>query len=320
MSQLILGIDGGGSKTVALVGDATGHVRGRGNAGRANYQTAGLAAAVTAIVTATERALANAGLDNTALPVAVACVALAGVDRPDDQARVTAALEVQGLAQRLVVVNDALPLLAAGCPDGWGIALVSGTGSICYGRSPDGRLARAGGWGYLFGDEGSGCALALEALRLAAQTADGRAQATDVLTAVLQALGLNTPEQLITAVYQEARGRPDRLATLAPVVLALAEAGNDDARQLVSTQARALARHVNAVAARLSLPEPPLALSGGLFIHHAWWREQVVQAITIPIGPVSIVTEPAVGALRLAQTLLERDTNSQVYGTTGSSA
>ena len=82
------------------------------------------------------------------------------------------------LARHVEVTNDAAILLAAGTPDGWGVALVSGTGSIAFGRAPDGRTARGGGWGYLLGDEGSAYALVLAGLQAVARAADGRGEPT----------------------------------------------------------------------------------------------------------------------------------------------
>ena len=100
------------------------------------------------------------------------------------------------------MIEDAALLLAAGTPDGWGVAVVAGTGSMAFARGTDGRTARAGGWGPLLGDEGSGYALALSGLRAAARAADGRAQATLLTDRLLAACGLSRPEDLVGIVYQ----------------------------------------------------------------------------------------------------------------------
>ena len=90
------------------------------------------------------------------------------------------------MARSVRIVHDAVPILAAGSPEGWGVALISGTGSLAFGRDRQGRSCRAGGWGFLFGDEGSGYAIALAGLRAAAQAADGRAPATRLLEGFLE--------------------------------------------------------------------------------------------------------------------------------------
>jgi len=183
-AELLLGIDGGGSTTCAALADARGRILGVGTAGSSNLQIVGLEGVVAAVEVAIQAARRAAGVASDA-PVKVACLGLAGVDRPGDRERVSTALRVRSLAERLLLVSDSELVLAAGCPEGWGLALVSGTGSICFGRAPDGRTARAGGWGYLLGDEGSGFAIAQQALRLAARTADGRAEAHELLEAAL---------------------------------------------------------------------------------------------------------------------------------------
>src|SRR5207302_776208 len=107
--------------------------------------------------------------------------------------------------------EDAALLLAAGTPEGWGVAVVAGTGSMAFARAADGRTARAGGWGPLLGDEGSGYAIALAGLRAAARSADGRAQVTPLTDRLLAAYGLTRPQELIGAVYRGGgRGRPTR--------------------------------------------------------------------------------------------------------------
>src|SRR4029453_12414402 len=88
--------------------------------------------------------------------------------------------------------------LAAGAPEGWGVALIAGTGSFCWGRDAAGRSARVGGWGFLLGDEGSGYDLAVQALRLATQTADGRAEAHAILRAILDHWGPRLPGSFLS--------------------------------------------------------------------------------------------------------------------------
>ena len=113
------------------------------------------------------------------------------------------------LAHKIEVTTDAAILLAAGTPEGWGLALVAGTGSIAYGRMADGRRARAGGWGHLLGDEGSAYALVLAGLRAVARAADGRGPATVLTERFLAEMSLSRPQELVPAIY---RGGADRAA------------------------------------------------------------------------------------------------------------
>ena len=118
-------------------------------------------------------------------------------------------------ARRLVMVNDGDLVVAAGTPEGWGVGVIAGTGSIAVGRTKDERTARAGGWGHLIGDEGSAYGVVLDALRLVARRADGRdAQppGRDPLTErICAAFGVAKPSQIVTTIYS-----PDFTRTESP--------------------------------------------------------------------------------------------------------
>ena len=182
---------------------------------------------------------------------------LAGADRPQEQDRSSAPGPSNSVWRRKVeVVNDAQLLLAAGTPDGWGIALVAGTGSIAFGRTPDGRTGRAGGWGYLLGDEGSAYALVMNALQEVAHC--GRRSRAAHRADRATALGdgrASEPMDLIPAVY---RGGWDRtaLAGLAPIVLDAAGQGDEVAARIAAHGAHQLALTVAAAAMRLELCRP----------------------------------------------------------------
>jgi len=301
-TELFLGIDGGGSKTHALLADHAGNVLGSGTAPSSNYQAVGMAAATTAVQQAIAAARADARID-LQTEIAAACVGLAGVDRAGDRALWEAYLAREPVARRIVLRNDAELLLAAGTPDGWGVALICGTGSICYGCAPDGRTARAGGWGYLLGDEGSGYDIARGALRLVTQTADGRAGAHTLLQAVLDHWQLAQPVELITHVYRPGVGRAD-IAPLAGVVVALAAAGDPYAVEIVLHSARELARLIRAVVGKLHLDAPPLALGGGVLGASTVLQRAVLGHVGVVLGPAQYVAQPAHGAIVLAQRVL----------------
>jgi N-acetylglucosamine kinase-like BadF-type ATPase len=228
---------------------------------------------------------------------------LAGAGRAEDREGVLRGARRIHLAQRIDVVTDAALLLAAGTPDGWGLALVAGTGSIAWGRAADGREGRAGGWGYLLGDEGSGYAIALSALRAVVQAADGTGPTTLLEEELLRSLHVIEPRELVALVYG---GTLDRaaLAGLAPLVIGIA-AGDAVARQIVEAQARQLAHTAAAAARTLGLTAFPLALAGGLLLGSEAYRVRVLEALKesgLRPEPVTLVREPAEGALRLAMT------------------
>ncbi len=305
--SLILGIDGGGTKTVAwlaacAVGDEP-RVIGRGTAGPSNVQAVGFDSAIENLNDAVAAAFDHAGIASAA--VAAAVVALAGSDRRESRQEIERWAEGRRLARRLRVVNDALPVLAAGSPDGWGVALVCGTGSFCFGQSRDGRRTRAGGWGYLFGDEGSGYAIAAAGLRAAAKAEDGRAEATELLPAFLRRLRLNQSAELIPAVYRMADDRA-AIASLAEVVTATAAKQDAVAEQIVMDAAGELAAMVAAVTRELDFASEtfPLVLSGGVLLGFEGLRNRLrarLGSLRLHPSPLASVREPVAGAIKLAQ-------------------
>ncbi len=304
-TTLLLGLDGGGSKTLALLADAAGRVMGRGAAGSSNYQNIGAEAAWAALDAAIAAAFADAGM--TPGPVAAVCLGLAGVDRPEDRALFEGWAAGRFGAAAVIIANDAEIVLAAGTPAGWGVALISGTGSIVFGRHPSGAMARAGGWGHILGDEGSGYAIGLAALRAVMAAFDGRGPATALTEAVLAHWGLASPTDLVGRVYRQGADTSE-IAALARLVDAAAAAGDGVALEILRQAGRDLALTVEAVVRRLALPAPtPTALAGGVVVHGRQARAAFLAAAAerhLALDPVTPVVEPAQGAVRLAVALL----------------
>jgi N-acetylglucosamine kinase-like BadF-type ATPase len=300
--RYLMGVDGGGSKTMAMLADETGLVLGRGTAGASNFQVIGHQAAQAAIQAAMSAAWTNAGL--APQPLSGFGVGLAGVDRPGERTLFQQwATETHPQAQ-VVIANDAELVLAAGTPAGWGLALICGTGSIVYGCSPTGQLARADGWGHLLGDEGSGYAIGLAALRAVMRAYDGRGPATALSEAILASWALATATDLVARVYQELQGKQE-IAALAATVEAVAGGGDPVAQQILASAGRELALAAQAVAQRLELVDPiPCALAGGVIVTGCLVRQQFESAVArlgLTLWPMTLVPEPALGAIRLAQ-------------------
>jgi N-acetylglucosamine kinase-like BadF-type ATPase len=302
---LILGIDGGGSKTTAWLARADGSVVGRGRSGPSNPKIAGVEAARRNLDAAVDAAFAEARA--AAGTVASACVALAGADRDEMRAEIERWARGRSLAQRLRVAHDGEPVLAAGTPGGCGIALIAGTGSFAFGRNSDGRTARCGGWGPIFGDEGSGVAIATAGLRAAAQAADGRGPSTTLLDRFMKRLGIGAPAELVAAIYPS-RGDAASLASMAEVVLGAADAEDPVAQGIVADAARELAEMADALSERLDLELDEdsfaLACAGGLLVNSERLRAELMTALEefgLKAEPVGIVPEPAAGAVILAR-------------------
>jgi N-acetylglucosamine kinase-like BadF-type ATPase len=310
--RLILGVDGGGTSTEAWLADVEGEVIGRGASGPSNAKAIGMQAARQALNAAIRAAFDAAGLEPA--PVDAACLGLAGFDRPDDRAILAGWADEARLARRLLLVNDGDLVVAAGTPEGWGVGVIAGTGSIAVGRAPDGRTARAGGWGHLIGDEGSAYVLVLDALRLVARRDDGRDprpaapggadDESDPLTARLcKALGVGRASQIVTAVYAPDCTRA-RIAAMAPAVLAACDESPEDSARLLLPAGAALAEIIAAVARSLGWPSGPLPLAAaGSFLLSATAVRRAMIDDLIGRGyqpALTTVPEPARGAVILA--------------------
>jgi N-acetylglucosamine kinase-like BadF-type ATPase len=308
MGEFLLGVDGGGATTQAVIADSSGKPLGRGLGPLCNHRRVGFEHATQAIATAVEGALRQIlgfqaiGQGAARGQITAACFGLAGIDRPEDESKLAAWVRGQGYTSVFAVMNDSDMILRGGTAEGWGIALVSGTGSICVGRSKDGRSARVGGWGHILGDEGSSYAIATEALHLATQTADGRAEARAILRAVLAHWSLKSPDDLINYVYR-AEITQDVIASVAGPVLDLAARGDLAARRIADEAGAALARHVDTVMRKLSLDRPPLAMAGSTL--RASLRTSIVSQLGAEVGPVSAVQDPALAGVAVARRLLE---------------
>lgn len=306
---LLLAVDGGGTKTHALVTDLQGKILARGLGPGSNVHNVGFDQSCKAVTTAIDGALmqvpglrpAGGGQSWRGAPIAAACFGLAGVDAPEDEAQVARWVRQQTIAERFLVVNDGELVLAGGTPEGWGVALISGTGSVCLGRSSNGRTVRVGGWGPLLSDEGSGYEIASHALRAVARSVDGREQAPALVAAVLRHWSIRDPGALIRHVHAPTTAAAD-IAALAPVVAELAQGGDAVSRDILDRAARELADQVATVIERLKLTRPPLALAGGML--RGALREAVVKHIGSAIASVQYVADPPLGAVVLARRLL----------------
>jgi N-acetylglucosamine kinase-like BadF-type ATPase len=295
----VLGIDAGGTKTVAFLADGDGHVLGEGRAGGANLQAEGELAVEKVLHAVMGQALATRGTEVDAI-----CLGMAGVDRAHDLEVVRGIMRRIERKTRTIVVNDALVALVAGAGDGPGIVIICGTGSIAYGRSARGVAARAGGWGFVLGDEGSGYWIAAHALRAVARAADGRGPATSLTPKVLEHFAVATPSDLVREVY-ERQVRHHALAQVARHVAKARDEGDEVATQILEQAAHELVAAAWSVAERLAMREEAFdfILAGGVFHGVPWLSDELhrrLPAIAAKARVSRLVAEPALGAVRLA--------------------
>lgn len=258
-----IGVDGGGTKTACLVLDENRQPCGRSRTGSSNWNSVGFEQAQHHLAQAMHEALAAAGAESA--QVAAICLGMSGVDRPDDRVRLGGWMGKLLPAAKVLIHNDAVIALASGTGGRlFGVVVLSGTGMIAYGFDASGRHSRAGGWGALLGDGGSGYAIGAAILKAATWAADGRGPATALLPAVLDHLHLQQAQQLVRWAYDDISWQ--RFAQLAPLAMACAQAGDPVSLQILAQAADDLAAAAEAVARSLHLQGEavPLVLAGHL--------------------------------------------------------
>jgi N-acetylglucosamine kinase-like BadF-type ATPase len=295
----VLGIDAGGTKTVCQLADENGEVLAEARRGGANLQASGELEVEKVLHEVMEEAIG----DHDVHPSAI-CLGIAGVDRPDDARLVRGIMKRIGYKARVLVVNDALVALEAGAPGIPGVVLIAGTGSIAYGRNDHNEAARAGGWGYMLGDEGSGYWIGRAALRAVLREADRRGPATRLTGLLLNYYGVSRAQDLIAQVYHGSL-RPSAIAALAQCVMGAFSDGDSVAIGILRSAADQLESSALSVARRLELigSDFPFVLSGGIFRAVPWLEEELTRRL--PMGSPKARTillndEPATGAVRLA--------------------
>lgn len=290
---VVIGVDIGGSKTEAVAATEADIVR------TERFTSASITAAGT---DAAERVLDSVAEAFGDLPVSAVCVGAAGADTAADRKVLQQMVGRRFPDAMVCAVHDARLVLAAAELD-HGIVLVAGTGSVAWARSRDGREARAGGWGYLLGDGGSGYALALDAVRHALGEHDRRVPLGALSREVLAYTGIDDAETLLPYVY----ANQDRSywATLANNVLDLAESGDDAAAGIRRAAVAALIDQV-ATVSRVCGTTGPVVLAGGLLVHRPELSAAVTDGLAAAgIGQVRTLDRaPAMGAVRLGRRLL----------------
>jgi N-acetylglucosamine kinase-like BadF-type ATPase len=264
--RIYLGVDGGGSKTRFLLIDEGGDVLASHSEGSAYYLEIGLEALQALLARGIATVLGHAGIAPAELTYAFLGLPAYGEDR-SLLARLDAAPCAALPHRRYRCGNDMVCGWAGALAGADGINIVAGTGSIAYGEFA-GRRARAGGWGELFGDEGSAYWLAREGLRLFARMSDGRTARGLLYDRVRRHFALQDDLELCAAIYGKSTAQRSQLAQLAKLVAEAAGAGDQAARQLFVQAAGELADAVEAVRLQLGVApdaELPVSCSGGLF-------------------------------------------------------
>jgi N-acetylglucosamine kinase-like BadF-type ATPase len=303
-----LGIDGGGTKTVCVASRGDLSVAGRGISGPSNYLKEGLHTARTSLRDAIGKALEEAG--GNRLEVQVACAGLAGVGRVNERMVMKRLFTDLLPNARVILETDAFITLIGATHYQPGLIVISGTGSIALGLNEVGETARAGGWGHILGDEGSGYDIARRGLMAALHAHDGRGPETLIKAKLIEQFYLASIDELISLLYGEAT--PSRIASMYPLILEAAEEGDWVAQGLLMRAAEALVEAAEAVVKRLDMMETsfPVAVSGGVFGNSPTMRTAFQRLIVEKIPgarPSEPLHPPEIGALLIARDTLARE-------------
>jgi glucosamine kinase len=299
--SIFLGIDGGGSKTLCVIGDQNS-VLGTGTSAGSNLVRVGEARAQKSLGVAIRQACAAANVSPSRIEKT--CVGIAGGALPEI-AGVVRRLVSEFVSGEVVVVGDMVITMEAAFGSGPGVIVIAGTGSIAYGRNSAGQTARAGGWGFAISDEGSGHWIGRSAVAASMRAFDegGAESASPLLEGIMNSWGVTTRDQMVVAA--NAAPSPD-FAALLRRVLSAAESGDAAARAVLTQAGVELATLAKIVIVRLfgdAVPVP-VAVLGGVF-RNCGLVQQVfydrLRAVFPQILPKATPVDPEKGALELAR-------------------
>lgn len=323
--RYLLGIDGGGTRTRAVLATTGGKVLGYGEGGSGNYRIAGLRIAKESLRAAINGAFAAANL--SVQDVEVGYFGLAGVGRDEDRVIMRQALsEFAPLYHTLILENDGIIAMTGATVAQPGVVIISGTGSMIYGRNQQNQTARSGGWGPLIGDEGGGYDIGRKALMSVMRQADGRGPKTLLTESIFAEWGVEHHQQLAAKAYREETQRP-HIAALSILVKRAAALGDQVALKILEEATFELALAANAVIRNLHMEEDhfPVALVGGGFDQDSSWSfglEDLIQKVAPGSYVSAPIYHPVIGALlsalqeyhgRLPEEVLE-ELHRSVYG------
>jgi N-acetylglucosamine kinase len=314
VERCVLGIDGGGTKTVCVLATSDGKVIGRGSGEPTNPNLV----STLEIKETLQKAIQEAIRDNPEIQVEAVCAGIAGVGASEEKQVEMRNIIWQvlstplfcstlsrrfNLSKNIEVVSDVVIALVAGAGERHGIVAISGTGSVVYGETVKGQKIKVGGWGYLL-DEGSGYEVGRTALREILKAYDVSGETTPLAQKVLKVWNLSSVREVVNHIYQEAT-KPTDIANLAKIVNHAASAGDESAYDILRKAAGDLYSDIAAAARQIDFGKEgaTLVLSGGVLTNVEIVREIIVEKIRagLPeITSIQLCREPVKGAVILA--------------------
>ncbi|MHA6533645.1 N-acetylglucosamine kinase [Paenibacillus sp. BAC0078] len=309
--KVYLGLDGGGTKTDAAALNEAGELLARYIGGPSNPHSVTFGAALTEVMSAIDSLLER--LEPEIINIASICLAVSGFSTIDEHALLKKAVEQHlmkcGLSLPVFIQSEGQISLMAALGSHHGMLVISGTGSICYGYSPDGSCTRTGGWGHILGDEGSGYQIGLLTLKAVMRSYDGVQPPTAMTDMIMKQHGLTVISDLKGYIYNPSHTKAE-IAEFSKICIAAAEAGDEAALTILTGEAEALSNTANALLRRSpGLAGLPVVLSGSVFRYSPVFRRNFCDSLQKSCGRVDFVdgslgAPPSTGAAWLARQLL----------------
>lgn len=303
----VLGLDGGGSKTTVQIADTDGKVLIQNKSGSCNYKSVGIEIAKNNINTVILNSLEKMGVPGIIFKSA--CFGLAGNDTDEDMKIYNRIIFNNKLKKFLnpsttIICNDSKIGLIAGSNKKNRLMVISGTGANCFGINEDGREAKANGWDYILGDEGSGYTIGLKALKAIVRAYDGRGQHTLLTDMVLDYLKLKDISELVSWVYDKPFFK-EKIAELSEIVCSSAKMGDIVSIKILREEAREAASSVIVVVNKLNLADKDfdLVLVGGVFKCEKYFKNLFFKILKNKFQRInfkSLTEKPVEGAIKLA--------------------
>ena len=300
----VIGIDGGGTKTLGVIADSSGKLLKSTKRDSSNYLQVGIDKAKENLLSMLDELAASQNMGRN--QIESVCLGMAGAGRQEDRDTISQALRSAGLTTRLQIVPDFLIGLAAGTLSEPGIIVISGTGSVVFGLNKNGQTKRAGGWGHILADEGAGYQFGQEALKAVMRAYDKRGPRTKLTKKVLAVLNLKHQDNLVKWSLSETGGLSKPIvAELGPLVFEAYSEGDKVAGKIIDLACKGVAEAVKAVVKELGMKEDAfkIVLTGGNFAHRPVYAEKLrpkLKKVAPNAEAVLPRFEPVIGAILLA--------------------
>ena len=309
LSEFVIGMDGGGTKTAAMIADGEGNVLAQHVSGPSNFQIIGVDAAAKTIFSLIRECCDSVKISPAAIQSMT--IGLTGAGRPNDQKRMADGLRKFAASRKVKLRNvsiesDARIALEGAFKGGKGIILIAGTGSIAFGKDGKGNVHRVGGWGRILGDEGSGYYIGKRALTAVCRHLDGRSAPTRLTTMIAKKFSLTSSTDIITAVYKNNFD----IATMAPLVFDAASKGDIASRAIIQRASEELTEHVRSLLLKIDpriskrvKERIPLSFIGGLIANDTLLSRALQRKISTSVSQITVIkpmAPPVYGAIIMA--------------------